>query len=155
MKQGEEGVLLILKAESASKTRVQIVYWESIPGTRGKWAQGLKEGSNESQYPAVSQRNFYLRIRMWRSIYWSSSMPPWCRVAPVAMSSTSPHSKLGLHLPWIGFHQHPIVQCQRSLERFLVHAWDKVLSVPDKLKPTENLFARVMPRIKDEAKKIQ
>lgn len=30
-----------------------------------------------------------------------------------------------------------------------------MLSVLDKLKPTENLFARVMPRIRDEAKKIQ
>lgn len=32
------------------------------PGTRGKWAQGLKLGSSKNQYTAVSQRNFYLRI---------------------------------------------------------------------------------------------
>lgn len=140
MKQGEESVLLIMNAESASKTWIQVVFWKVVSGSKGKWPQKWKLWKRKKKPIYFSVLNFYLRIeREKKSISWSSCIPHRCRFSHGAWTQLPYISGCVYISPaWLGSDQASDSTMSKKTWKILVHAWDKTLSVPGKLKPTHN-----------------
>lgn len=112
-----------------------VVYWELVPGSRGEWPQRLKLERIKHQNTAVSQRNSHWRSEKIKAfidhplsptgvglIQWSWAQLPYIPgYARISADKLPPASH---------------VQCLRRFKVVSVHAWDKMLSVPDELRPT-------------------